>query len=239
MVRWVPDRTGRFPQRPHYTQQELDQECEAIVGRFLRSRYGKVQYPISTADLTVLVESACSEVDHYADLSAEGEDVEGMTQFFPDRLPKIFISETLASDERRENRLRTTLSHEFGHAHFHRILYDDQFRLGGLFQRRPHEARTISKRDNILGASEVDWMEWQAGYVSGAILMPARPLRQQLSDFCARRNLHVAARVDGPESQEMQQSVAAAFQVSAEAARIRLLKLGFLTNQQTPPSLFG
>lgn len=239
MVKWVPDRTGRFPQRPHYTQQELDQECEAIVGRFLRSRYGKVQYPISTADLTVLVESACSEVDHYANLSAEGEDVEGMTQFYPDRLPKIFISVKLASDERRENRLRTTLSHEFGHAHFHRILYDEQFQPGGLFQRRPHEARTISKRDNILGASEVDWMEWQAGYISGAILMPARPLRQLLSDFCARRNLHVAARVEGPESQAMQQAVAAAFQVSAEAARIRLLKLGFLTNQQVPPSLFG
>lgn len=106
MVAWVPDRSGRFPKRPHYTQQELDRECEAIVGRFLREKYGKVEYPLTTNDLTILVESFCSDVDQYADLSAEGADVEGMTEFFPDIAPKIYISERIATDERRENRLR-------------------------------------------------------------------------------------------------------------------------------------
>ena len=64
MVAWVPDRLGRFPKRPHYSPSELDQECEAIVGRFQLARYDNVHYPISTSDLTLLVESACSDVDH-------------------------------------------------------------------------------------------------------------------------------------------------------------------------------
>lgn len=31
MVRMVPDATGRFAQRPHYSTHELDRECEHIV----------------------------------------------------------------------------------------------------------------------------------------------------------------------------------------------------------------
>jgi hypothetical protein len=30
MVKYVPDRTGRFSQRPHYEPKELDRECENI-----------------------------------------------------------------------------------------------------------------------------------------------------------------------------------------------------------------
>jgi Zn-dependent peptidase ImmA (M78 family) len=239
MVKWVADRGGRFPQRPYYTQQELDQECEAIVGRFLRARRGKVAFPLSTNDLTILVEQHCSDVDQYADLSAEGPDVEGMTEFFPDIAPRISISERLATDERRENRLRTTLAHELGHAHFHRMLFADLFAPSALFARRPSDAKVVCKRDTILDAREVDWMEWQAGYASGAFLMPAPALRQRVSDFCAARGFHAAVHVDSPEAREMQVLVTEAFQVSMDAARIRLLKLGFLTDRQVPPSLFG
>jgi Zn-dependent peptidase ImmA (M78 family) len=239
MVAWVPDRSGRFPKRPHYTQQELDRECESIVGRFLREKYGKVEYPLTTNDLTILVESFCSDLDQYADLSAEGADVEGMTEFFPDIAPKIYISERIATDERRENRLRTTLSHELGHAHFHRLLFAELFAPGALFSRRPSEAKMVCKRDNMLGAKEVDWMEWQAGYASGAFLMPASALRRYLSAFCSSRGLHTAIPVESPDSRDMQQAVMEGFQVSADAARVRLLKLGFLTNQPGPPSLFG
>lgn len=239
MVRWVPDRTGRFPQRPHYTQQELDQECEAIVGRFLRERYGKVEYPLRTNDLTVLVEQHCCDLDQFADLSAEGPDVEGMTEFFPDRPPRISVSAELASDERRENRLRTTLAHELGHAHFHRMLFAELFQPGMLFARRPSEAKAVCKRDTILNAREVDWLEWQAAYASGAFLMPAGALRRLLSAHCSTAGIHATVALGSAESRAMLRLVMDAFQVSADAAHIRLLKLGYVTDRPGPKSLFG
>ncbi len=57
MVKFVRDTTGRFSQRPHYEPQELDRECEAIITKFLKDKYGKVEFPISTDDLTVLIEA--------------------------------------------------------------------------------------------------------------------------------------------------------------------------------------
>ena len=82
-------------------------------------------------------------------------------------------------------------------------------------------------------------MEWQAGYVSGAILMPVAAIRRLATDFCATRGKHTAIHAQEPVAHELVQKVMTAFQVSADAARVRLLKLNFLTNQNLPPSLFG
>jgi len=66
-----------------------------------------------------MIEQNGADLDPYADLSVHGADVEGMTEFFPNRGPKVSISEKLSNDGRRENRFRTTLTHEFGHVKFH------------------------------------------------------------------------------------------------------------------------
>ena len=47
------------------------------------------------------------------------------------------------------------------------------FRLGEVIADDAEPVANKCKRDNIVGASETDWMEWQAGYVCGAILIPA------------------------------------------------------------------
>jgi Zn-dependent peptidase ImmA (M78 family) len=239
MVVWVDDRTGRFPKRPHYKPAELDRECETVVGRFLRGRYGVVNYPLSTEDLTLLVESVCSDVDHYADLTAEGTDVEGMTLFLPDAAPAVFISATIASDEHRENRRRTTLAHELGHVHFHASLFAERFLTSNLLERPGAQSRMICKRDNILNAREVDWMEWQAGYASGAFLMPASALRRRVGEFCATRGLLAAIHTESGDAREVEQIAMEGFQVSRDAARVRLLQLGCLTTERQAPSLFA
>ncbi len=41
-------------------------------------------------------------------------------------------------------------------------------------------------RENIIDAPESDWTEWQAGWVSGAILMPASALRAWAAE-CAEK----------------------------------------------------
>jgi Zn-dependent peptidase ImmA (M78 family) len=239
MVKMVRDSTGRFAQRPYYRAAELDGECEHIVSTFLTARHGQFRLPVTTDELSILIEQHDAALDSSVDLSEYGQDVEGMTAFYPDRSPEVSISDRLARDPRRENRLRTTLAHEFGHVHYHRHLWADKFMTGRLFDRRSTENKVICKRDSILDAKETDWMEWQAGYVSGAILMPVGPIRRFVSDFCGLRGLHAAVSLASEPGRQIINDVMARFSVSEDAARVRLLKLGLLTASDSQPSLFG
>jgi hypothetical protein len=136
-MRWVPDSTGRFGVRPQYTGAELDAECERNVDGFLTVRYGKVNFPISTDDLTIMLEQATFDFDLYADLRSLGADVEGVTEFSSDRLPCVRISKELSLDCRSQRRLRTTLAHEYAHVKLHSFLWSLQFdRKEGQFWSR-------------------------------------------------------------------------------------------------------
>ena len=76
-MKWVRDNTGRFIRRPHYDPSEIDFECEQVIETFLRKRYGKVEYPISTSDLTVLIESWVEDLDMGRISQAKKEKLKG------------------------------------------------------------------------------------------------------------------------------------------------------------------
>ncbi len=154
-MRQVPDRTGRFSLRPHYKPEELDRECEQLVVRFLREKYGEAKFPISTDDLTVLVEGYVESLDLYADLSDYGDDVEGVTEFRLGEKPIVRISEKLATQDRRENRLRTTLSHELGHVHFHAYLWDMEPPGSDLLSRKNNSPMHNCRQNDILKESRL------------------------------------------------------------------------------------
>ena len=88
---------------------------------FLEERYGEIRFPISTEDLAHLIERESEDLDLYANLTAHGPDVDGVTEWLGER-PCVKISVLLAAADHRENRLRTTLTHEYGHVHFHTAL---------------------------------------------------------------------------------------------------------------------
>lgn len=238
MVRMIRDNTGRFAERPFYEARDLDSECEGLIHNLLTKRHGKVEYPVATDDLTVLIEMHEAELDPYADLSSYGDDVEGVTEFFADKPTRVSISERISCDERRENRFRTTLTHEFGHVKFHGPLWAQKFATGDLLEQGANANKAISRRDNILNAPQSDWMEWQAGYVSGALLMPATALRRLVSEYCRPRELHGNISVSSEHSVRLIEMVMARFAVSEEAARVRLLKLNLVTAAPREPSLF-
>ena len=108
-MKWVKDKSGRFSQRPHYLLEELDEEFENLIAKFLAERQGHVIYPVATDDLAVLIETLVDDLDLYADLSGEAGEVEGITDFFIERRPTVRISNRLA-EPRMSNRLRTTLT---------------------------------------------------------------------------------------------------------------------------------
>ena len=238
-MRMIPDQKGRFAERPYYTNDELDRECEGLVRDLHRRRNQDVRPRITTDELQLLIELNDASLDSSADLTIYGDDVEGVTAFHPDSDPEVSISDRLANDPRRENRLRTTLAHEFGHVHFHRHLWARKFQAGQLFDRGSRENKAICKRDTILHAGNYDWMEWQAGYVSGAILMPVSSIRRLVSDYCQERDLHAAVAVRSDHGRQIVGAVMETFQVSQEAAEVRLnvLKLLGVTDRQR--SLFG
>jgi hypothetical protein len=239
-MHWTPDRTGRFPERPYYHPDELEHESEHLITTFLRDRHGRVAFPVTTDDLTVLVEQLGGVLDLYADLSADGRSVEGYTQFAPGCKPLVRISRQLSEQPRYENRLRTTLTHEGGHVWLHGALWEMRWRLGHLFE----GGRRITYRcrpATMLRAPTSDWAEWQAGYVSGALLMPVSALRAVLQRVLDREQmLQGPFSVHSPVGQVLVQEVMAAFAVSAEAARVRLLRRRVLTEAPVEQGqLFG
>ncbi|ANL43364.1 MULTISPECIES: ImmA/IrrE family metallo-endopeptidase [Rhizobium] len=238
MVRYVADRTGRFTQRPHYDPKELDRECEATVCSFLKDRHGTADYPISTDDLTVLIERDAESLDQYADLSGYGPDVEGATLFQPGRKPKVLISEILSATDNRQNRLRMTLAHEYGHVKFHAYLWDVEPPSPDLLKINPRANIQVCFRDKILDAAQTDWMEWQAGYAGGALLMPISRVRALVTAYCESRNLFGIIGQSDSHGRALIEAVRVAFDVSANAARIRLTKLGILGAASAGPSLF-
>lgn len=239
MVKMYPDPTGRFPERPFYEPDELDRECERIISNFLVKRRGAVVFPVLTEDLHVLIEADGADCDSSVDLRRYGDDVEGLTYFPRDQCPQVKISDRLATDPRRVNRLRTTLAHEFGHLRFHRFLFEQRHDIEDLFARKQPDDMQICKRDSILNAPRSDWMEWQAGYISGAILMPATPIRAFFQKYCESRGVYGALPLASRDSQALIGRVKVDFQVSEEAARVRLQALNLLSDGAGHPSLFA
>jgi len=228
-MKWIPDRTGRFSERPFYERDELDYECERVISDFLVAKYGAASYPISTNNLTILLEQVVSVLDLYADLSSEGDYVEAVTEFVPRSKPRVRVTQALTNQPFMENRLRTTLTHELGHVKHHSFLWaDGQL---PLFNSQVPNSAPKCKRETILGASEVDWMEWQAGYASGAYLMPITPLRRIARAILDEGDAQDVVLMTSPVGLKLIEEVRIAFQVSEEAARVRLLKRGLLLEQ--------
>jgi hypothetical protein len=178
-MKMIPDLTGRFPERPHYEIEELEQECERIMESFLLRRYGQYSIPVPTEALVELLECETTKVNLYCDLSAEGEEVHGVTEFFPGQKPNVSIARELSYQHWREHRKRSTLPHEYGHVHWHTWLFDRYCNR--------HERHKCLRAQIVLASGEIDWMEWQAGYISGAMLMPRSRMQLHVAAFRAAR----------------------------------------------------
>lgn len=239
-MKYVRDTTHRFRHRPHYEANELDEECEHIITSFMQGLHGRLILPLPTDDLTKLIERDAADLDLYADLTHEEGNVDGVTYFQPHQKPSVRISNHLSEGSQSEHRLRTTLTHEYGHVKFHGPLWKakDTSSLT-LFHDVPAATTQKCQRATIAHASTIDWMEWQAGYVCGAILMPMSSLQKLVQSYFERYHLYAPLHQEKPVARQLISQVAANFAVSQDAARVRLIKRGFLTEHEVGPTLFG
>ena len=213
------DPLGRPIDRLYFKADELDDRCERKIADFMDRHCGGFRLPIPTDDLIRMIEAETDDLDMYADLP---EEEDGHTDFFADRKPRVKIAKRL-SDPRYENRLRMTLGHEYGHVWFHAPLW----RKSGSDY--PAEPRWTCHRDRIVDAPQSDWMEFQAAYIGGALLMPASDVKSWTSEIAMREAKQPPVSADSDLGLAMIQRLIRRCRVSEQAARVRLLRLHLLT----------
>lgn len=224
-MREVPDTTRRFKMRPHYLPEELDRIFERVLVEFFRPTHGNIPYPIPTDDLTRLIERDTADFDPGADLTHYGPGVEGVTEFAAEGQPRVRITAELSYEEARENRYRTTLTHEYGHVYLHSYL----FQLAAM-EATNRKTGHVCKRDSILSPAQTDWLEWQAGYACGAMLMPISAVRTLARRCADAHHFSKPENFRGAPHLAMIEETTRTFAVSEQAARVRLTKLGILAS---------
>ncbi|HEY1292146.1 MAG TPA: ImmA/IrrE family metallo-endopeptidase [Chloroflexota bacterium] len=214
-MRWLRDATGRFPRRPHYDASELEDVSADLLSELRQLRHTGCTV-VSTDDLSVLIEHHAADLDLFADLPAE---FDGVTDFSKDARPRVRVAARLSSHSRFEHRLRTTLAHELTHVVLHNFIWW----LSPTPTPDPGVAfdpERLSPRC-AMRARAVDWMEWQANYCAGALLVPA-------SEVCAPPEPVWERSITG---RALIRAVQERFEVSAQVATIRLRQLGRLSER--------
>ncbi len=219
-MREYRDPLGRPIRRLYLKTDVLDKRCEGIMREFMNRRSGGYRLPIPTDELIRLLEERADKVDTYADLP---EGIHGQTSLFYDRRPVVKIVESIYKTH-SDHRVRTTAGHEFGHVWLHGPLW----REAGA--RRAAGAGPVWNcyRDNIINAPKNDWTEWQAGWVSGAVLMPASALRTWSVEYARKFGVHPPFPAKSPAGSGLINFVVERCDVSIIAAIVRLCKLRLL-----------
>lgn len=181
-----------------------------------------------------------AQFDQYASLPA---DVLGQTDFRVGAPPLVMVNADLTgaalddddSPLGLKGRWRATVGHEACHILFHKGLFNLSPDQGSLFgeddaPEPPQRLQRCLKRDVVYGRSGSDWREVQANMGMAALLMP-RPIfiavcQQELSRLGNQPVFAGTAEADAIAGQ-----LARAFQVSRQAAMIRLKTLGVLATR--------
>ena len=176
-------------------------------------------------------------LDQHANLEKE---VLGVTTFLIGQQPKVEINHDLtdAIDNGEENvstlgRWRATLAHESAHIVLHRPLFQISEMQGDFFS----EVSSLSSKEVMIkcfkknvgfSRRQVDWREYQANQGMAAILMP-QGLVKELAKNKLGMNHDKFLEDHSREAISLLESISDLFQVSRQAAEIRLKDVGIIT----------
>jgi hypothetical protein len=179
------------------------------------------------------------DLDQYAPLP---RDLLGVTEFRPGLPPYVGVNAALtqaAFDDPdpppgARGRWRATLAHEAAHVLLHRALTEPDPSQTSLLETSPLEGPPANrlfrclKREVVFGGG-TDWREVQANRCMAALLMP----RSLFVQAVARAKPHVGVLPSEPvpagRAEDLARRLARLFDVSRQAARIRLVELGLVT----------
>lgn len=224
---------------PFLPEKRIEQDAEALLGEYMRDRQAGAGPPVPVEELAEVQLELTVEID---DLRAafQNDDVLGAI-WFKDRLIRVDRSLDPHENPRMLGRFRFTLAHETGHWRLHRAHYREDAAQAPLFGGRGAPAF-------VCRSSEKPPVEWQADCFAGYLLMPRKLVLASWQEW--RGNLDPvildslpAQAVSGPRDpasarfETFCKPFAQRFEVSAEAMRIRLERLGLLLRER-PATLF-
>jgi hypothetical protein len=202
-----------------------------------------------TVDIERFIQRLDVRIDQYADLDPT---VLGQTEFYTNKPPKIFINRDLtgAIDDDHtppgiRGRWRATMAHEASHVVMHRVLFAVNQDQESLFhmQDQPEPQRLMRcLKKNVLfrGGGTNDWREVQANMGMAALLMPQSPFRQLAGKVAEQHRLVAESLTIGSApAATLTAEMAARFDVSRQAAGIRLETLGILSPAGQPWLIHG
>ena len=208
-----------------YSREYLEELCERTLTEFCMETYGQELTPLPTDVLTQLLERHTSILNLYAELD---DGINGVTTMFgSERLPRVDIAAELSRQWFRENRLRTTLAHELAHILLHSPLWRAQCMAAG--QKGETLIAQACRREAVEdNAPRSDRIEWQAGYICGALLMPKRRIDLLGARFLSTQPGSPVLVACSADAAELVERVTIGFRVSRLAARVRLGQLGVI-----------
>lgn len=213
-------------------------EIEYIIENELNKACVYPTYREPIVDIERLLESYLDvKLDQYATLE---NTVLGITSFRVGQNPVVEINKDLTDavfDQEDSSvsllgRWRATLAHEAAHVILHRPLFEVSVIQGNLFDGIMEQSQTelvikCYKKNVGFAKGQSDWREFQANRGMATILMPQSLLAEVIKKIL--RSPANALPVEGShEALLLVESISKVFQVSRQAATIRLLDSGTL-----------
>lgn len=159
----------------------------------------------------------------------------------------IIIDSRLAENSGHEGRYRFTCSHELAHWLLHRQLYEENEQQPRLFDVEDGEKQNIKCLNRYIERAfdysraelktKHDWLEWQADYMSSAILMPAYTLKKEFYSILKKLDIRDPYLYLDKQPCNISNfktvvyELMEKFKVSKQAIEIRMRKLGLLLTE--------
>ena len=225
---------------PYLREKDIEAEAQLLLDEYLQSGKWQGAAPVPVEDIIELHLRLAFEI---ADLRALllVDDVLGAI-WFTGKEVRVDVRLDPSADPALLGRYKFTLAHEAGHWRLHRAYFQDDPSQAKLFDGRGPPAF-------ICRSSEKPPEEWQADFFASCMLMPRATVRSAWHDWhgsldpvAVQELTAVAVRADAKRNENIAMErfcrpLADRFEVSAEAMRIRLEKIGFLV-RDVPNTLF-
>jgi len=230
---------GAITDVPYLPEVRIEREADVLIAEYAQRRGMPVAAPVPIEDILELHLGLTFAIEDLAALF--GTDGVLGAIWFNEKLVRIDTRLEPSENPSRLGRYRFTLAHEIGHWRLHRTYYREDPAQAALFDGRGQPAFVCRAGDKLP-------VEWQADTFASYLLMPKalvvaawKEWRGSL-DPVVLADLPPVAVADGRDAanatlDRFSKPLAERFEVSAEAMRIRLEKLGLLMRER-PNTLF-
>jgi hypothetical protein len=231
--------TGAITDVPFLPEKRIQQDAELLINEYVLEHGGAVAAPVPVEELLEVQLKLDLEID---DLCAQFQSNDVLAViWFDSKLIKVDKSLDPHESPHLLGRFRFTLAHEVGHWRLHRQYYRADPQQAMLFDGKGRPAF-------VCRSSDKPPVEWQADTYASYLLMPTKVVVSAWEAWRGNRDAVVlddlppAPTAAGRDPANLRlerfcKPMAQQFEVSAEAMRIRLEKLGFLLREK-PNTLF-